>query len=112
MSVKPIFNAGRLASCEGKTERSATIHPQITQNICLLIRRSPLLFQFLRHFELSLAFRFATSGDVRAAELIMYVSLIGFQTRGNLEILDAAFHVAFLQQCLAQFVTSIGELRL
>ena len=47
--------------------------------------------------ELALAFRFAAGGDVGASELIVNVWLVGTQAHGNLEVLDAAFNIAFLK---------------
>ena len=48
-------------------------------------------------FELAFTFGFAAGGEVRAPELIVDVGLVGFQLRGDLELLDTSFDVAFLQ---------------
>src|ERR1043166_634990 len=69
-------------------------------------------FQLFRDLELALALSFAAGGDVGATELIVNVWLVRTQAHGDLEIRDAAFHVAFLKQRFAQLVTRVGKLRL
>src|SRR5215212_881361 len=74
--------------------------------------RPRLFFQLLRNLELALAFCFTTRRYVSTPELVMHMGLVGFQSRCDLEILNTSFDITLLQQCLAQFVPRIGEVRL
>src|SRR5215207_1641405 len=101
MSVKAIFSR-KGAKAQRKPQR---------RNIKALLigLRSRLFFQLFRHLEMLLAFSFAPGSDVRATELIMNMRLIGLQARGNLKILNAAFHIAFLKQRFPELITRIAE---
>src|ERR1700753_2892492 len=84
-------------------------------NVCGRLRSclsALLLFELLVEFELGVAFGLAARALVGARELEMHVGLVGRESGRGFEVLGRVLNVASLEQGLAEFVASFGEVGL